>query len=269
MALFPQINSAIARITGLPYTETDRWWTLLSETPGGQRYSFAMQDAPLKEFQVAFPQISAAEITTLRTFWDSVHGPLNTFGFLNPAGNLLATSDDYSSGWTLTNVTITSSTQTDPFGGALATLFSISGSVSISSPFLTGVDVTGYVMCGSVWVTASSSGTLTLRLKTASGSPQDATFNLTAGAPFKRFYNNGWVVPDSSTPTFSVLWSGTGNITLFSSQVSPTIAAGPRIQSPGNYGYFPRCRFATQDFPVHYERPVPTTSLSLPIVSLP
>lgn len=277
---FPQINGNMI-ITQLPYATSQSFESVAQDVETGMRYSFPRRgaglegypDGPLGKFGVNFPNVTDAEVDTLLAFFRDRRGKFGGFRFLDPNGNLIKHSEDFSQAyWDKGNGPVSvDSGDTDPFGGDLATVLTggtnafLMGVVGPSDGGLNGIRATA-----SAWVKSSSSGKQISIGFVDSGFSQisNTIFNL-PGNTWVRVFHSATLWNDNY---FRIIiggfatWSG-NDLSVFGVQVVPMKGEGIYAKTPGNYGYHENCRFDTDTF----ERKVlgpNQNSVSLPVVEV-
>ena len=91
MAAYPQLGSGA--LSQFPVQKTRRARTVVNQASDGSTIKLADPAGAVTEWQLRYTDLSDAEAAALRAFFDSAEGTLNGFTFLDPAGNLLAWSD--------------------------------------------------------------------------------------------------------------------------------------------------------------------------------
>jgi hypothetical protein len=255
---FPQLTGGLT--TQRPYKVSHEFNTLVTDMPSGPRLKYAFRGAGLNnfpvgalgKFEVGFPGITDAEIETLKTFFTAQEGKLNEFIFLDPGGNLIPNSENFSdSSWTLVGLSSTPGV-TDPFGGSLATTLSSGGSNSmLYATVLPLGGASGYVLTASLWARAGYAGqNLSIGfIDSAFGVLGNRTWALPQGK-WTRIYHT---ITLATASYIRVLIGGLATwnsspIDLFGVMCSPMPGPGGYAKSPANYGYRPRCRFDTDEF---------------------
>ncbi len=255
MSYFPQIGGIT---TALPYETASSFETIENNLPSGQHRARARRTAPLGRWVVRHNNLTAADLATLHAFFLARHGRLETFIFLDPAGNLVTQSEDFShADWIKTSVSQTASGVTDPFGGTLAkTVTSSAVNGFMRSVILPAGGASGFVLNFSVWAKVAS-GTQTLLLLFVNSDTNGALFvsNLTVTTVWRRLefqatlasaVNIGVRLGGAST------W-GTGvAIDLFGAQVNSMPGAGAYAKTPGDLALHNNCRFDTDVWDVEY-----------------
>lgn len=277
---FPQINSNMI-LTQLPYSSSQSYDTVYTDLETGMRYAFPRRGVgldnfptgPLGKFYVNFANISDDEVAVLRTFHRSMKGRYGTFRILDPDGNMVQYSEDFSQAyWDKSNGPVTlGSATTDPFGGNLARALVGGG----ANAYITGVagaadgGMNGVRVCASAWVKSPDIGARLLIGFIDSG------FTTLSSTDFA-LPQNKWVrIFHSATlwddNYFRVIlgglseWAGSRTMNVFGVQVVPMKGEGQYIKTPGNYGYHANCRFDTDLFEVKTLGPN-QNQVSLPVM---
>lgn len=280
---FPQINSTSWITTQLPYKSGLAYETVVQAIEAaGMRYTFSRRSNtnlpddyspnPLGKFMVTFPMITDAEVATLKTFFESMFGRYGTFRLLDPGGNLIQYSEDFTSPtWDLTNGPIgIPGRATDPFGGNLATQLSAAAANSFAMSVVGPADggINGFRVTVSAYVYAQSANQQLFIGFVDSG------FATLDGTTWKLPHNQ-WVRISHSSTLWNnnyfraiiggfTTWDGT-IINVYGVQVSAMKGEGVYVRSPDNYGYHPNCRFDIDSFQRQSSGPN-QNSVQLPIV---
>jgi hypothetical protein len=272
---YPQINGGT--ITQVPYKVTQSYSTSVVELPCGLRNTWGWRGmgltnfptGPLGKWEVNHAAITDAEVDTLRDFFVQMKGRFGQFTYLDPAGNLVPDSEDYSAAsWTKQTLSAGSAT-TDPYGGNRAIpLTGGSGNSMLWCTLLPDGDASGLVLNASVWVKAASAGQSLLLAFIDSG------FNILDSAT--RPVPQTWTRIDVSTTLASdsyirlligggSTWQAGQTIEVFGAQSVPMPGPGAYMKTPGGAGLHAKCRFDTDKFSPRYLGPN-QIQLSLPIV---
>lgn len=268
MSYYPQLGGIT---TALPYETASSFETVENNLPSGQHRARARRTGPLGKWIVRHGKLSAADLDTLHTFFVARHGRLETFAFLDPAGNLVPQSEDFShADWVKTGTSQTASGVTDPFGGTLAkTVTSSTGNGTIRTVILPDGGASGFVLNLSIWARVAS-GTQTLRfvfVRSDTDGPLSAE-NRTITTTWARYdfkatiaegVNVGIRFGGEST------WGSGVAIDLFGAQVNAMPGPGAYAKTPGDLGLHDNCRFDTDVWDVEYQASG-LHSLRLPIV---
>lgn len=251
---YPQLLASKG-MTQLPYTSKQSFETVTVDMDSSQKHAYGRYGTGLSNFPTgplwSFEHqlnLTNAELATLRSFYDGRSGKLEEFIYLDPSGNLVKYSEDFSvADWEKNNVTVGSAAE-DPFGGTRATTLSATSSNSnINATVLPLGDASGFVITGSIYVR-----------------PYDAGKSLSIG-----FIDSGFSVLGSKTVSIPTVWQwyrltftytlatssyirlliggfGTWNnfdLDVFGAQCVALPAEGGYVKSPEFWGYHPKCRF--------------------------
>lgn len=276
MSYFPQIDGAVS--TQLPYKTAKSFSSRFKEMKFSRPYSVATRGSgvtgypagPLSLFSVSFSAITNAEIATLASFFDEMKGRFGTFTFLDPEGNMVHDSENFSAAtWSRTSTAVGSPT-TDPFGGSRATTLTSGSAAQELSTEVVPLSVlpAGFALCGSLYARSASSRTLSVALSLgSSGVIARRSWTLPAGSWVRLFCSTTVTMGGADTVRLVIggdgVWSS-GSIDVFGPQCSPTLGPGNYVRTPDAYGVHPKCRFDTDAF--SYTRVGPNqNTLSLPI----
>ena len=266
MLYFPQINANLI-LTQSPYATSLGFENVSVPVESGMVWSYPLRGAALPgyptgslgKFAVNFSSITDAEVNVLHIFFQSVRGKWAPFRFLDPNGNLLQHSQDFTNvAWTKTLTAAAG--QPDPSGHALGCSLSSGHMQAVIGPSDGGMS--GFVMCASIWLKAAS-GSVTATIgfideTTLTNYTQQFTV---ASGVWTRISKN-LVLPTGNQFVFYLNLSGSAY--GFGAQVSPMKGEGAYQCTPGNYGYHPICRFDTDVFETKALGPN-QNQLSLPI----
>lgn len=249
---FPQFMASKAMVQS-GYKSKRRFQTVISAMEAGPVHTYAQFNGGLTNFPTAALSghewscsITDAELATLIAFFEAQSGQLEEFIFLDPAGNLIPYSEDFSvANWGKVSVTV-GAAATDPKGGTRATtLTATSSDSSIRSTVLPDGDANDIVLCGSVWAYSASGQYLRLGFaNTSHGLLSSEVLALPAGA--WRLLHHTTTLATSAAIEFQIGGGSTWNsssIDMFGAQVVPMPNAGAYVKSPAFYGYRPKCRF--------------------------
>lgn len=255
---FPQINSG-GTITALPYTSGYDYRSTISAVATGSQYAWKWRTTPLGKYALNLASITDTELQVVQDFFYSMEGRKGEFSFMDPGGNLVPFSDDYSNAsWSRVNCSVGAATD-DPYGGNLATTMNVTNP-SIESflhcPIIPAGNATGFILCGSVWARAHAIQNLAIVFLDSGLVVQGFGFSPLVVGQWVRVQfsitlatNNAIRMAVGGQST----WEG-ASLDLFSAQCSPMPGAGPRMVTPGYDGLRAKCRFDTDDFVIQRAR---------------
>jgi len=238
MAVYPQLVTGA--LSQFPIVKRRRLRTVVNTTPDGRTVKLADAVAEVDEWQLEYAALSDAELGLLEQFFTAMEGSLNSFTFVDPSGNLLAWSEDFTNAvWQAAPMLTVAGQIADPAGGAAAWSLSNSGSASQSLTQTLNAPG-GYVYCFSAYARADQETTLTLQLGSRSVSG-------VVGGNWSRL-----VVarPGDATAT-SILCgigvAGSGTVEVFGPQVEAQAAPSP-YQTATTGGVYENARFRDDTF---------------------
>jgi hypothetical protein len=126
MPTYPQLGSGA--LSQFPVQKTRRLRTVVNQAADGSTIKLADPPGAVTEWLLSYTELSDSEAATLRAFFESAEGTLNGFTFLDPAGNLLAWSDQLDNAvWQTDPLLTATGGVADPQGGTFGWQLSNSG----------------------------------------------------------------------------------------------------------------------------------------------
>ena len=160
--MYPQLTTGA--YSQYPLRKQRRTRTVTNKAADGSSIKLADPNGSVTEWQLQYEGLSDTELSNLQQFFTATEGSLNGFTFLDPAGNLLAWSEDLTNAvWEAGPFLASVGGVTDPFGGSRAFQLTNSGE-GVQSVSQTLNVPTGYVYSWSVYVQAAQPTTVTLLL---------------------------------------------------------------------------------------------------------
>lgn len=269
---FPQIAGVT---TSLPYAESLAFNTRTTDNEAaGKRFASSRVPDPVRQFGVVFDNINATGRDELEAFFDAMKGRLNAFQFLNPGGNLIQRSEDFShASWTKSNVSV-GAAQADPNGGSNG--YRLTGSASdsyIRSEFLPDGDALtvangdALTFTASVWFKAvSAPHDLAIAFYHSGGT---ATKLVPITLAWQRFWFT-WTADTDNALSVQIggssTWGSSVAVDVYGPQVAPLPGPGGYHPTPAGYGLFPQCRFVRDEFPDEGVNPG-LSRIELPVIT--
>ena len=126
MAAYPKLGSGA--LSQFPVQKNRRARTVVNRAADGSTIKLADPAAEVTEWLMTYTDLSDVEAAALRAFFVAAEGTLNGFTFLDPAGNLLAWSDQLDeAAWQKDPLLNLTGDISDPRGGTRAWRLSNSG----------------------------------------------------------------------------------------------------------------------------------------------
>jgi hypothetical protein len=255
MDFFPVIHSNGGRAQ-YPNAVTFEHLTNQDNLPGNAHIAFGWRAEPLARYTLNLKNLADAEVSTLETFFESMHGRFGQFAYLDPTGNLLANSDDYTQA-TWTKACTVCASVADPAGGTAATVLAGDGSGNSSLTQVVTIDpsVAGSLACFSVFLQAVTAGGAFNVYLTDGTTTTNAACVLTVGSWTR--VSVPWTFGTSGNVTVGVggtsCWTGTNQIAVFGPMLSMTEGAAPYLRTPGFSALRFYCRFDQDALDIEYK----------------
>ena len=231
MPVFPQVMF-------YPVTRHLSVRTVLNQLADGNTVIFPDSDASLRGWELQAKGLTTAEWNAIESFYNSVSGQWQTFTFLDPIGNLLANSEDFTaSSWTNGPLIQLSGNVADPFGATRATHAVNTGQAA--QTIAQTLSVPGnFQYALSLWVRGSS-----LTLTAAS-----ATRAFSGNSNWRRISFSVSLGQNSNTVTFGAQLSPGASVDLFGMQVDAQAAPSDYKRTGAAGGVYSNARFSTDAF---------------------
>jgi hypothetical protein len=266
MATFPVLNSDGTR-SMYPNTVAFEHLTDVTNLSSGEHIAFPWRAEPLGRYTLKLTNLSDAEVTTVRSFFRSMCGRFGQFQYVDPTGNLVHWSEDYTqAAWT--KACTVGASMADPAGGNGASVLTGDGSGNCNLTQLVTVDpsVVGSLACFSVYLKAiTASGAFNIYM-TDGTTTRNVACTLTTTAWTR--VSVPWVFGVSGNVTVGVggnsSWTGTTQIAMFGPMLSMTAGSASYLRTPGFAALRPYCRFDQDTLDVQY-RDINQTDISVKI----
>jgi hypothetical protein len=234
---------AFPQLTLYPLKRQTNLRTVVNALADGHTVVFSDPDAASIAWELTGKGLTGAEWSAVEAFYKSVSGQWQTFTFLDPAGNLLAESEDFgASAWTNGTLLALTAGVSDPFGTTRATHV-VNGGQAAQAVEQTLAVPGNFKYALSVWARTSSGSSVTL---TAAGVSQ--TFALTG--QWKRIALMVDAGQSTSSVTFASQLSAGASVDLFGMQVDAQAGASDYKKTGTKGGVYSNSRFASDAFTV-------------------
>ena len=160
MLVYPQL--ATGALSQYPIRKLHRRRTVVNTAADGTSIKLADPNGEITQWQLAYADLSDVELAALEQFFSAAEGTLNSFVFLDPAGNLLAWSSKLDAQvWTPAPLLSVTGGISDPNGGTEAWRLTNSGA-GAQDIIQTLEAPAGYLYCLSAYVRSAQAGTATM-----------------------------------------------------------------------------------------------------------
>ncbi len=232
MTNYPTLTSGA--LSQFPIRKRKSVRTVVNRLADGSSVKLADTVGGSTGWQLQYAGLSDVEASALQQFFQSCEGSLNAFTFADPAGNLLAWSEDLTNAaWQPGPLLAVSGAVTDPLGGANA--FQLSNSATAAQSLSQTLNAPGaYTYSFSVYVQATAAATVTLLIGSAS-------VNVAVGTGWRRVSFTAAGDPSASSVAFGIQIPP-GAISVFGPQVEVQPQASPYKKSTTG-GVYQNARF--------------------------
>ena len=240
MLVFPQLGTGASSLYPLKKTHTAR--TVMNVLGDGQKVIFEDSDAAMVQWDLQLKGLTRAEADSIETLFTAVAGQWGMFTFLDPAGNLLAHSEELGNTvWTNGPLIQLTTGMSDPIGGTAATRVINAGFVGQAVAQV--LDVPGdFQYSISVWARTQGGTNATLTAQTTGAS---ATSLIQLSGTWKRFSLPVSLGQQTNSVTFGVTLDGGATVDLFGMQVDAQIGPSDYKRTGAGGGVYSRARFSS------------------------
>lgn len=242
MLVFPQLTTGAAAL--YPVTKQGLQRTVVNVLADGSTVVYADPNGAVAGWALRAAGLTLAEWNAIESLFQQTSGMSGTFTFLDPVGNLLLQSEDFSAGaWTTGSLVQLTAGITDPFGTARATGLLNTGQASAGVTQILNVPG-NFQYCLSVWARSTSGSPVTLAVANSSKS-------FVAGTQWKRVYlsaNPGQA--GATTVAFGAQLAAGGSVELFGIQAEAQPGPSDYKTTGAAGGVYPNARFGSDQITV-------------------
>jgi len=242
MLVFPQLTTGAAAL--YPVTKQGRQRTLVNVLADGSAVVYADPDGAIAGWSLRAAGLTRAEWIAIESLFQQTAGMAGTFTFLDPVGNLLLQSENFSAGaWTAGALVQLTTGIADPFGTTRATRLLNTGQAAAGVMQILNVPG-NFQYCVSLWARSTSGSAITLAVANSSKS-------FAAGMQWKRVYfssNPGQA--GATTVTFGAQLAAGGSVELFGIQAEAQLGPSDYKMTGAVGGVYPKARFGSDQITV-------------------
>lgn len=242
MLVFPQLTTGAAAL--YPVTKQGLQRTAVNVLADGSTVVYADPDGAIAGWSLRATGLTLAEWNAIESLFQQTAGMAETFTFLDPVGNLLLQSENFSAGaWAAGALVQLTAGIADPFGTTRATRLVNTGQASAGVTQI--LNVPGdFQYSLSVWVRTTSGSEVALAVANSSKS-------FAVGTEWKRVYlsaNPGQV--GATTVTFAARIAAGGSVELFGMQAETQLGPSDYKITGATGGVYPKARFGSDQITV-------------------
>lgn len=242
MLVFPQLTTGAAAL--YPVTKQGLQRTVVNALADGSMVVYADPDGAIAGWTLRATGLTRAEWNAIESLFQQTSGMAGTFTFLDPVGNLLLHSENFSVGvWTAGALVQLTAGIGDPFGTSRATLLVNTGQASAGVTQILNVPG-NFQFCLSAWV-RSTSGSAVMLAIASSSKP------IAVGTGWTRVYfssNPGQAV--ATTVAFGMQVVAGGSVELFGIQAEAQLGPSDYKITGAAGGVYPKARFGSDHLTV-------------------
>lgn len=240
MLFYPQLTTGA--VSQFPVTRSTSMRTVANQLPSG--YTIRMVDTGSQKVQwrLRYSDLTAGERTSLESLFEASEGQLNTFTFLDPTGNLLMWSEDWTQAvWTADPLLQVMGGVPDPLGGSDA--LQLTNTAPATQQIVQNTNgPSSFVYCYSVYVRSAAPATLQL-VVTATG--QTLLTPVTTGATWTRVTTSGSLSVEQEGIGFGLQLPAGMQVDAFGAQVEAQPGAGLYKRTIDLGGVYTSTRFSS------------------------
>ena len=238
MNFFPQLTTGAAG--QYPIFRRRRCRTVRNVTWDAHAYKLADSRATRLEWELPLAGLTDGEWNAIQSLFAACEGRLRPFTFLDPAGNLLSSSEDLTaSDWQRDPLLEVTAGVADPFDGTRA--FQIVNTAQEEQGFTQSLDIpSDYHYCFSLYVRSSAPTTVTL-LRYAGTTP--AGEDRTVGPAWARYTSAGKLTAAGVGLRVGLRLPPGATVEVFGPQAEAQPGASRYQPTAGPGGVYPQARF--------------------------
>jgi hypothetical protein len=242
MLVFPQLTTGAAAL--YPVTKQGLQRSVVNTLVDGTVVVYADPNGAIAGWQLRATGLTLAEWNAIESLFQQTAGMSETFTLMDPVGNLLLQSEDFSAGaWTAGALVHLTAGVTDPYGTARATGLVNTGQAAAGLTQILNVPG-NFQYCLSVWVRSTSGSALTLAVA-------NVTKSFAAESQWSRVYisaNAGQT--GATTVTFGAQAAAGGSVELFGMQAEAQLGPSDYKVTGASGGVYSNARFGSDQLTV-------------------
>jgi hypothetical protein len=238
MLCFPQLSTG--NTAQYPIVRRRRKRSIVNETPGGGRITWADTAAETMEWELTPIGLTTAEWSAIENLFEACGGSASDFLFLDPLDNLIGWSEDLmATAWTCGPMLERTVGRPDPLGTARATRLVNTGQApqrltqTLSAPG-------GHQYCLSARVKGANPGLVKLVLA-APG--REGSRTVASGADWSEAWLSAALGGTGETMACGVELAPGASVELFGPQLEAQTGPSAYKRTPGRGGVYPSARF--------------------------
>lgn len=238
MLYYPQLSTGV--VSQFPISRRTTLRTITNTLLSGDNIRMSDPGSAVIAWQLQYSNLTDSEFLSLETLFEAAEGKLTTFTFLDPMGNLLNWSEDWTNAvWTADPLMQVSTGIADPLGGT--------GGVQLTNTAQTTQRIvqstagpSWFQYCCSIYLRSNAPSTIQM-LCSATG--QESLMQFQTGTSWTRAVMAGSLSLQESGISFGLQLPAGASIIAFGAQAEPQPGAGYYKKTTDQAGVYPNTRF--------------------------
>ena len=219
---YPQLSSGA--LAQYPIRKTRVVRTIKNVLPDGSMILLSDPDGARLLWQLAYAELSSADVNALQAHFTACVGPFHAFTFIDPTDNMLASSSDLTAApWVTSSLIAVSGGASDPLGGIGAFTLVNTGQINQEIAQILQVPA-GYQYCFSIYAMSNISAPITLVRR---GPSTQGTTNITIGPVWTRIVSSGALSDAEGGFTVAISLAAGQQVQLYGPQLEAQIVPSP------------------------------------------
>ncbi len=247
---FPQLGTGA--MAHYPIRKTAATRTVLNALPGGNMLIYPDEAARKAIWNWDYVGLTMGEAAILQNFFLACTGPLTPFTFLDPTGNLLSGSSDFTAAaWQASSGVKVADSYAGPISEVSAiTLVNTSEAVQEIAQTL---NIPGnFTYCFSLYLSSPTSTSLTLFRRAANS---EDSVSVQVGAAWKRVWTAGNLQDQSTGLSVGIKLAPGQQIAISAAQLEPQPGVSGYVHRPQSGDVYPNAHWAIGELGVRYLGP--------------
>jgi hypothetical protein len=242
MSYFPQLSTGC--LAQYPFRILHRRRAMVNEAIGGERFTSVDAFVQGLEWDLPYRGLSAEESASLRALFETCEGRRGEFLFADPAGNLLARSEQFhQTPWQSDPQLAWTGELTDPFGGQGA--MNVQNYSGVVQSFKQSVAIpASYRTCFSVWAKSSSAEEVVVR---RTSGPESVSAAISIGGEWRRIETAAALAGTTVGVELTVEIPGAAAVEFYGAQLEAQPYCSGYKRTLGQSAVYPSARFAQDE----------------------
>ena len=238
MLYYPQLTSGA--VCQLPATHRTSIRTLTNELTGGDIVRMGDPNDRTIRWQLRYSNVTDAEWSSIEQLFETTEGRLTTFTFLDPTGNLLMWSEDWTKPvWTADPMLQVAGSVQDPLGASNAV--QLTNTSQTTQRIVQSIAAASWFQyCYSVYLRSDTPSVVQMVISTTG---QDSLSPIAAGPVWTRVVSSGMLSVNQDGVGFGIQLPAGARIQAFGAQVEAQVSAGQYKKTIDRGGVYSKTRF--------------------------